>query len=268
MNRLFVNIKVDREERPDIDTIYMQAVQSLTGRGGWPMTVFLTDDGVPFYGGTYYPPEDRQGMPGFPRLLTRRLRGLQEQAPAARDLRARTADPDRLAGPTAGRRQPAHGVDPARRRGRHPGPPRRRPRRLRPRTQVPPGDDDRLPPALPPLIEEAAPARGRRDHAQGDGPRRHVRPGRRRLPPLLHRRRLARAPLREDALRQRPARPRLPRRLQGHRQPLLPPHRRGDPRLRAARDDRRRPAASTAAQDADSEGEEGKFFVWTPAELR
>jgi len=70
MNRLFVNIKVDREERPDIDNIYMQAVQSLTGRGGWPMTVFLTDEGVPFYGGTYYPPEDRQGMPGFPRLLT------------------------------------------------------------------------------------------------------------------------------------------------------------------------------------------------------
>jgi len=70
MNRLFVNIKVDREERPDIDNIYMQAVQSLTGRGGWPMTVFLTDEGLPFYGGTYYPPEDRQGMPGFPRLLT------------------------------------------------------------------------------------------------------------------------------------------------------------------------------------------------------
>ena len=69
MNQLFVNIKVDREERPDVDNIYMQAVQSLTGRGGWPMTVFLTPDGVPFYGGTYYPPEDRQGMPGFPRLL-------------------------------------------------------------------------------------------------------------------------------------------------------------------------------------------------------
>jgi hypothetical protein len=69
MNRLFVNIKVDREERPDIDNIYMQAVQSLTGRGGWPMTVFLTDEGVPFYGGTYYPPEDRMGMPGFPKLL-------------------------------------------------------------------------------------------------------------------------------------------------------------------------------------------------------
>jgi uncharacterized protein YyaL (SSP411 family) len=69
MNEHFVNIKVDREERPDIDNIYMQAVQTLTGRGGWPMTVFLTDEGVPFYGGTYFPPEDRQGMPGLPRLL-------------------------------------------------------------------------------------------------------------------------------------------------------------------------------------------------------
>ncbi len=69
MNQLFVNIKVDREERPDVDQIYMQAVQSMTGHGGWPMTVFLTPDGVPFYGGTYFPPEDRHGMPAFPRLL-------------------------------------------------------------------------------------------------------------------------------------------------------------------------------------------------------
>jgi hypothetical protein len=69
MNRLFVNIKVDREERPDVDQIYMQAVQSMTGRGGWPMTVFLTSEGVPFYGGTYFPPVDRHGMPAFPRLI-------------------------------------------------------------------------------------------------------------------------------------------------------------------------------------------------------
>ena len=69
MNRLFVSIKVDREERPDVDQIYMQAVQSMTGRGGWPMTVFMTPDGVPFYGGTYFPPVDRHGMPAFPRLL-------------------------------------------------------------------------------------------------------------------------------------------------------------------------------------------------------
>ena len=70
MNDNFVSIKVDREERPDLDQVYMQAVQMLTGSGGWPMTVFLTPEGKPFYGGTYFPPEDRQGMPGFPRLLT------------------------------------------------------------------------------------------------------------------------------------------------------------------------------------------------------
>ena len=69
MNRLFVNIKVDREERPDVDSVYMTAVQSMTGRGGWPMTVFLTPDGRPFYGGTYFPKDDRHGLPGFTRLL-------------------------------------------------------------------------------------------------------------------------------------------------------------------------------------------------------
>jgi uncharacterized protein YyaL (SSP411 family) len=69
MNVHFVNIKVDREERPDLDNIYMQAVQAMTGSGGWPMTVFLTPDGQPFYGGTYFPPEPRYGMPGFRQLL-------------------------------------------------------------------------------------------------------------------------------------------------------------------------------------------------------
>ena len=69
MNENYVSIKVDREERPDLDEIYMNAVQMLTRRGGWPMTVFLTPEGKPFFGGTYYPPEDRQGMPGFPRVL-------------------------------------------------------------------------------------------------------------------------------------------------------------------------------------------------------
>jgi uncharacterized protein YyaL (SSP411 family) len=69
MNDWFVNIKVDREERPDLDSIYMQAVQAMTGQGGWPMTVFLTPAGEPFYGGTYFPPEDRHGMPSFRRVL-------------------------------------------------------------------------------------------------------------------------------------------------------------------------------------------------------
>ena len=69
MNRHFVCIKVDREERPDLDSIYMTAVQMMTGNGGWPMTVFLTPDQVPFYCGTYFPPDDRYGVPGFRRVL-------------------------------------------------------------------------------------------------------------------------------------------------------------------------------------------------------
>ena len=70
MNQNFINIKVDREERPDLDSIYMQAVQAMTGRGGWPLSVFLTPDTKPFYGGTYFPPSDRRDIPGFPRILS------------------------------------------------------------------------------------------------------------------------------------------------------------------------------------------------------
>src|SRR3990167_5667802 len=69
MNTHYVSIKVDREERPDIDNIYMSYVMATTGGGGWPMTVFLTPDQKPFYGGTYFPPEDRYGIPGFKSLL-------------------------------------------------------------------------------------------------------------------------------------------------------------------------------------------------------
>jgi len=69
MNEHFVSVKVDREERPDLDRIYMSAVQALTGHGGWPMSVFLTPDGQPFYGGTYFPPTPRYGMPSFVQVL-------------------------------------------------------------------------------------------------------------------------------------------------------------------------------------------------------
>jgi uncharacterized protein len=69
MNEHFVSIKVDREERPDLDSIYMEAVQGMTGHGGWPLTAFLDPEGVPFYGGTYFPPEPRQGMPSFRMVL-------------------------------------------------------------------------------------------------------------------------------------------------------------------------------------------------------
>ena len=89
MNRLFVNIKVDREERPDLDAVYMNAVVGMTGHGGWPMTMFLTPAGEPFHGGTYYPPEPRHGMPSFRQVLAavddawRERRGEVMQAGAA-----------------------------------------------------------------------------------------------------------------------------------------------------------------------------------------
>ncbi len=69
MNESFVCVKVDREERPDVDALYMEAVQGMTGHGGWPLNVFLTPEGLPFYGGTYFPPEDRPGMPSFTQVL-------------------------------------------------------------------------------------------------------------------------------------------------------------------------------------------------------
>src|SRR5271157_3169731 len=79
MNEHFINIKVDREERPDLDQIYMNAVQAMTGQGGWPMSVFLTPSLEPFYGGTYFPPTDSRGMPGFPRVLLSVHRAWEER---------------------------------------------------------------------------------------------------------------------------------------------------------------------------------------------
>src|SRR5690349_4515714 len=69
MNALFVNIKVDREERPDVDALYMSALHSMGQQGGWPLTMFLTSEGKPFLGGTYFPPSPRYGAPAFPDVL-------------------------------------------------------------------------------------------------------------------------------------------------------------------------------------------------------
>src|SRR5690349_9400486 len=79
MNAHFVSIKVDREERPDLDSIYMAAVQALSGHGGWPMTVFLTPGGKPFFAGTYFPPADRHGLPSFRRVLESVARAYREK---------------------------------------------------------------------------------------------------------------------------------------------------------------------------------------------
>src|SRR5438270_1722655 len=88
MNERFVNIKVDREERPDVDQLYMTAVQLLTRHGGWPMSVWLTPDLRPFYGGTYFPPTDQHGRPGFVTLL----RGLEDAYRNRRDEVEKSAD--------------------------------------------------------------------------------------------------------------------------------------------------------------------------------
>jgi hypothetical protein len=106
MNERFVNIKVDREERPDLDSIYMQATQAMTGHGGWPMTAFLMPDMLPFYTGTYFPPDDRPGMPSFRRVLqavadayqTRRG-SVEEAAARMRELYATANAPVRSTGP-------------------------------------------------------------------------------------------------------------------------------------------------------------------------
>ena len=98
MNEHFVNVKVDREERPDIDALYMEAVQAISGQGGWPMTVFCDPDGVPFYGGTYFPPDDGRGMPSFRMVMEAVLEAfenrrdeLQQQAPRTQERLAAVA---------------------------------------------------------------------------------------------------------------------------------------------------------------------------------
>jgi uncharacterized protein len=102
MNEHFVSVKVDREERPDIDSVYMDAVVSLTGHGGWPMTVFLTPAGEPFFGGTYFPPEPRHGLPSFTQLLTAvadawrdRRDQIQRDASSITEQLRRSAEPSR-----------------------------------------------------------------------------------------------------------------------------------------------------------------------------
>ena len=120
INRSFVAIKVDREERPDVDAVYMEAVQALTGRGGWPMTVFLTPDGRPFFGGTYFPITDTPGMPSFRRVLAsvddawrnRRSEVLEQADTLAQSVIRRSQIPAELIGPSSDpadpRRSPGH----------------------------------------------------------------------------------------------------------------------------------------------------------------
>jgi len=106
MNEHFVNVKVDREERPDVDALYMEAVQAMSGHGGWPMTVFCDPDGVPFYGGTYFPPDDSRGMPSF-RLVMEAV--VEAFVNRREELRARAPE-TRLRLGAIGRIEPAEGT--------------------------------------------------------------------------------------------------------------------------------------------------------------
>ena len=148
MNRLFVNVKVDREERPDLDAVYMNAVVQFTqGHGGWPMTMFLTPTGEPFHGGTYFPPQPRMGMPSFSQVLEAVDTAYREQPDQVNELGARMAEHLReTALLAAGEGEPAEpqltrggGVDAA---GVRPGV-----GRVRPGAQVPARARDRVPAA-------------------------------------------------------------------------------------------------------------------------
>jgi hypothetical protein len=105
MNETFVNVKVDREERPDVDQVYMRAVQAMTGQGGWPLTVFLTPEGEPYYGGTYFPPQPRHGMPSFRQVLEAAGRAYRERPEDVRrgaaELLSALASSDLTGGATA-----------------------------------------------------------------------------------------------------------------------------------------------------------------------
>ena len=228
MNERFVCIKVDREERPDLDSIYMDAVVALSGHGGWPMTMFLTPAGEPFHGGTYFPPLPRHGLPSFREVLLA----------VSEAWRARREDVARSAGELAEHVRSAARVRPSAEPlseallaeaqqncvggfdatwGGWGGAPK-----------FPPG------PVLEFLLRRGETELTRRD-ARRDGGGRHVRPRRRRLSPVLGRPAVARPAFREDALRQRAAGSGLCARCAIARRRALRQGRERDGRLRAAR---------------------------------
>ena len=231
MNELFVNVKVDREERPDVDAVTMEAAVGMTGSGGWPTTVFMTPDGKPFYAGTYFPPEPRHGLPSFRDVLRavaetwrERRADVDRQADrideALRSVARAAPSPEPLTSSILAQatRGIARTFDPAF--GGFGGAPKF-PAASTLELLLRRGDDDALAMVAATLDAMAA--------------GRHVRRRRRGLPSLLGRRPLARPALREDALRQRAARVGVPPRLGRDGACAVPRGRRGDGRLHASR---------------------------------
>ena len=147
MNEHFVCVKVDREERPDVDALYMEAVQAMTGQGGWPLNVFLTPEQVPFFGGTYFPPQPRMNMPSWSQVLGAVVQAWEERRDEIREQGAADGRaPGRRRDPAALRAAVAAGDARRRRRGAR-RPVRQRAGRLRPGPEVPAARDARVPPA-------------------------------------------------------------------------------------------------------------------------
>ena len=203
MNSLFVNIKIDREERPDIDHIYMSALHALGEQGGWPLTMFTTPDGTPFWGGTYFPPEPRWGRPSFRQVLQGVANAFHTGAEAVtQNTRALTQFLEQQAAASVGDAPgPAH-LDAVAQAYLRMTDPEHGGLRGAPKFPNPPIYrflwQNAFRTGQPEAGEAPAPDAGA--HVAG----RHLRPPRRRLCPLLHRRHLAGAALREDALRQCP----------------------------------------------------------------
>ena len=280
LNRHFVSIKVDREERPDVDRVYMTFVQATTGSGGWPMSVWLTPSLQPFYGGTYFPPVVQVGQAGFRRTSSRRSRASGARSATRSSSRRRRS-------PSACARLRSQG-------GREPVPPP--PSSIaRSRSSPSPSIARRggfgnapkfpRPSELLFLLREHArtgaerAARHGARHAARDGARRDARPPRRRIPSLFGGRRLARAALREDALRPGAAGAGLRRGRAADRRPLL--RRRGHrhARLRARATSpmpaagSTRPRTPTACRPSrpatpHPHKMEGAFYIWRDDEIR
>ena len=248
----FVAIKVDREERPDVDAVYMTATQAMTGQGGWPMTVFATPDGEPFFCGTYFP------QPSFSRLLGASRTAWRDQRDAVLRAGRRGGRGDRAAPSwSAGRAAPitAELLDAAA-------------AQLR-REHDPAyggfGGAPKFPPHMALLFllrhhQRTGAARRAGDrpaHGRGDGPRRHLRPAGRRVRPIRGRRHVDGAALREDALRQRAAAAGLHPAVAAHRRPAGPAGRRRDRAASCSATWHRPSGGFASALDADTDGRRG-----------